>query len=328
MKRKIMSLLVALCLTLALFPAVPAAAAAPVNVTINGVPVQFNQDTGVPFIDSNGRTQVPLRAAMEAMGADVGWNNYDRAASVVRNGGFILDENGETSYCASSVIIPIGEKFIYIDGERTPTDTVALIKDGRTYLPIRAVAEALGAEVIWHGNSRTVAIQIPPKQDESYYWLSGFIGNPMGDIFSAMGYCCGEGWDDETDSPSLVYEKYGIWFCLEMDGPNIICDSPSTYHHPQNKVIAVKSTSEYYICNELHGRMTINELVDQIVTYNYDLISEGYYEDEDGYSKSQYRAELSVPDEWTDEVYSLTYVWVGDVPGPDTKSSYAVLRAN
>ena len=51
----------------------------------------------------------------------------------------------------------------YLDGEAMapqtlPLDAPAFIEDGRTYLPVRFVAENLGATVTWNGDTQTVTI--------------------------------------------------------------------------------------------------------------------------------------------------------------------------
>jgi len=109
-----------------------------VNVVIDGVGVGFNDTTGYPFIDENSRTLVPLRAAMEALGATVSWDSEVRCAIVTKG--------------PTTVNCYIGEACIYRNGTRILNDAAALIKDSRTYLPIRAVAEALDATVSWDGN--------------------------------------------------------------------------------------------------------------------------------------------------------------------------------
>ena len=43
-----------------------------VNISIDGNKVGFTSQSGVPFVDSNSRTQVPLRVTMESFGATVG----------------------------------------------------------------------------------------------------------------------------------------------------------------------------------------------------------------------------------------------------------------
>lgn len=47
---------------------------------------------------------------------------------------------------------------LIIDGKAVSTDPEAFIKDGRTLVPIRLIAEELGAEVNWDNESRTVHI--------------------------------------------------------------------------------------------------------------------------------------------------------------------------
>ena len=122
MRRTLSCLLVLLLL----FTLVPVFAAGTVTVTIDGVPVSYDQSSGVPFIDENDRTQVPLRRTMEFFGCDVSWNPLTRTATVKKD--------------KTKVSVPIGKSYIQVGKEKVPTDTAAQIRDGRTYLPIRAVA--------------------------------------------------------------------------------------------------------------------------------------------------------------------------------------------
>ena len=55
--------------------------------------------------------------------------------------------------------VPIGESYILVNGVRVNNDTAASLKDGRTYLPIRVVLEALGYQVGWDAATRTVLVQ-------------------------------------------------------------------------------------------------------------------------------------------------------------------------
>lgn len=50
------------------------AAGSNINVVINGKNVDFNSNSGYPYIDENYRTMVPLRVTMEATGAAVGYD--------------------------------------------------------------------------------------------------------------------------------------------------------------------------------------------------------------------------------------------------------------
>jgi competence protein ComEC len=124
-----------------------AAAANNVAVTINGAAVQFNQNTGYPFVDSNNRTLVPLRGAMEKYGCNVGWDGSAKTALVEKND--------------RKVKVPLNADYIYVDGKRVQNDTEAINKDGRIYLPIRIVLEAFGAKVNWNNDTSTVVVTAP-----------------------------------------------------------------------------------------------------------------------------------------------------------------------
>ncbi len=55
---------------------------------------------------------------------------------------------------------------ITLDGKDiTPTNSEPFIIDGSTYLPVRAVSEALGLDVQWDGATNTVVLSSTPKQE-------------------------------------------------------------------------------------------------------------------------------------------------------------------
>ena len=114
-----------------------------VGVNIDFTPVSFNESTGYPFIDGNGRTLVPLRAAMEAFGASVVWDNEQHAA--------IITKGLQTVVCVQD------ENCIYLGGTKIDNDSATIIQNGRLYLPIRVVLEAFGAEVSWNGDVNVVS---------------------------------------------------------------------------------------------------------------------------------------------------------------------------
>lgn len=52
---------------------------------------------------------------------------------------------------------------MYVDGQRVNTSSEPFIYNGSTYLPVRAISEALGEEVYWDGNTKSVYIGERPK---------------------------------------------------------------------------------------------------------------------------------------------------------------------
>ena len=133
-----------LALLLALASTSFASAETVISVDIDGSEVVFDESSGQPFIDENDRTQVPFRKTLEAFGATVDWDSKNKTA--------IAEKNGIT------VLVPIGADYIYKNGEKITNDTKSLIKNGRTYLPIRIVLEAFWADVSWEAATKTVIV--------------------------------------------------------------------------------------------------------------------------------------------------------------------------
>ncbi|MDD3023581.1 MAG: peptidoglycan DD-metalloendopeptidase family protein [Syntrophomonadaceae bacterium] len=149
MKRKIAAFTVVFML---LF--MSSASAYAVDINIDDMNVEFCGHTGIPFIDSNHRTQVPLRITMESLGAEVDWNQ-DTQTVVVKKDDIMVE-------------VPIGKYYILKNGQQIPNDTVAAIRGGRTFIPIRAVLEAFGTEVGWEKETQTVTID-----SQSFYGSDG-----------------------------------------------------------------------------------------------------------------------------------------------------------
>ncbi len=107
---------------------------------VNGSPVTID---AAPVI-VNGRTMLPIRFTAEALGAEVEWVETERKVIITK---------GDTN-----IVIFIGSEYAYINGEAVKLDAAAFIEGNRTYLPLRFVAEALGADVVWDADARTVTV--------------------------------------------------------------------------------------------------------------------------------------------------------------------------
>ena len=142
-KVKKRALSIALVLAMLLSLSVTAFAAQnDVSIELDGKKVAFTSESGKPFVDVNGRTQVPLRVVMEQYGCDVKWDSMSSTAIITKG--------------STTVTVPIGKGYITVNGKNVPMDTAALVQDGHTYLPIRAVLEAFGANVKWDNGKVSV----------------------------------------------------------------------------------------------------------------------------------------------------------------------------
>ena len=92
-------------------------------------------NTEVAPLIENGRTLVPVRFVCEAFGGTASWNSDSRIVTLSASG--------------KEISAKIGEKTLFVNGEAKEIDASATISEGRTLLPLRAVAEALGKEVFW-----------------------------------------------------------------------------------------------------------------------------------------------------------------------------------
>ncbi|MTI82343.1 MAG: copper amine oxidase N-terminal domain-containing protein [Firmicutes bacterium] len=96
-----------------------------------------------PFIE-NSRTFVPIRYLSNALGVvdkHIGWESPT----------VTLDQPG-----MPVVELAVGSKEIVSDDQAETMDVAPLLTEGRTYLPARWVAEALGYEVAWDGENNVV----------------------------------------------------------------------------------------------------------------------------------------------------------------------------
>jgi hypothetical protein len=116
-------------------------AGAQIQVEVNRRPVAF---TGAQPARVGGRVLIPLRAVVEALGAEVRW---EAATQTVRGG------RGERQFSLS-----IGSRSASVNGAPVTLDVPAQLMGGTTMVPLRFVAEALGAEVQWNAAAQQVVI--------------------------------------------------------------------------------------------------------------------------------------------------------------------------
>ena len=114
------------------------------NSIKRGVCWYIDHFDAVPFI-SNGRVMVPVRGVMEEFGATVEWLPATSQVSI--------------KYKDKNVKLKIGSKTAEVNGKAVTLDVPATIKDGRTFIPTRFVAEQLGLKVGWNEQYRYAYIR-------------------------------------------------------------------------------------------------------------------------------------------------------------------------
>lgn len=103
----------------------------------------------------NGRTMLPIRLVAEKLGASISWDGSTETVTIIKDKKKIDIVIGGNN---AKVWDPWVNDFVS-DSHLLPLDAPAFIEDGRTYLPVRFVAENLGASVTWDGDTQTVTIK-------------------------------------------------------------------------------------------------------------------------------------------------------------------------
>ena len=116
-----------------------------IRVLIDGTAIEFD----VPPQIVSGRTLVPMRAIFEALDAKVEWDGEAQVVTAYTKWGNIMT-------------LTVGSTHIYIDGVKEQMDIAPIIQDGRTLVPARFVAQALGYEVHWDAVNSNVLINTNP----------------------------------------------------------------------------------------------------------------------------------------------------------------------
>lgn len=143
--KKILSVILAVGMLLSIGVTSFADTGEKVTVTLDGTEVFFHD--AQPFIDVRDRTLVPIRFVSEAMGAKVDWENDTRTV--------IIKKDKDT------IKYTIGDMKAYLNDEIRVFDTYGLLKEDRTFVPLRFISEMLSCDVDWSDATRTVTIVSP-----------------------------------------------------------------------------------------------------------------------------------------------------------------------
>jgi len=105
----------------------------------------------VPEVPGAGRTFLPIRPVVESLGGQISWFETDRRVEI---------RSGE-----NNIVLWLGNPNALVNGQPVQIDqeagVVPYVSRGRTMLPLRFVAEALGAKVFWSWKTQGITIVYP-----------------------------------------------------------------------------------------------------------------------------------------------------------------------
>ena len=200
----------AICLSLLMLMILSTASIAkdePIKIYVNKEIIPSDQ---APII-KNSRVLVPLRVIAENLGATVAYEAKEKRVNINK------DE--------MSMTLVIGDDTIwYSDKEKSgpvAIDAPAEIQNGRTMVPLRAVAELFDMNVKWDGKKRAVYID---NQTENQYTIT--LKNAGLKVMDALkqkgplpeGTYVGEAITEEIDFEGAKVKGYAV--TLRKDNPN------------------------------------------------------------------------------------------------------------
>lgn len=116
-----------------------------IGTFIKGIEVDYDKYDGVKPKIENGRTLVPIRAIAEIYEAAVIWDEENQTITITK------DE--------TVIIMQIDNLSAKINDEEVPLEVAPKMIKNRTLVPIRFVLEALGLDVEWDQESRTIIVE-------------------------------------------------------------------------------------------------------------------------------------------------------------------------
>lgn len=165
---------------------VPAYANNDVRIKVDG-----KELTDAQAILQDGTTLLPVRSVSTALGGEVMWDNATKSVTVLK------DEKIITAI--------IGEKFILENGSAVNVSTPAQVIDGRTYIPLRVMGEALDCNITWVNETKTVEISNSPTDTKTSSTVKQDL---FGDTVI----------ESQHALPEEVYMKYGEIVLLPVEG--------------------------------------------------------------------------------------------------------------
>jgi N-acetylmuramoyl-L-alanine amidase len=199
----------------------------PVSISVNNNLIET--ENGGILIDNT--TYVPVRFLANAIGiTNISWNDYDRSATLVFNNK-TLTLYTEKNYC-------------FLNGEKLNLENNIILRNKRTLVPLRFIAEIFECNVKWDSMLYIAEItkhgtDVPDKLVEDEYtkndilWLARLIeaessGEPLQGKIAVGNVVLNR--VKSKDFPDNIYDvifdrKYGIQF--QPTANNAIINSPS-----------------------------------------------------------------------------------------------------
>lgn len=123
-----------------------------IAVELDGRPLQ----TETPPVLVSGSVLLPIRDVFEALGAKLVWDDDSKTVTATRG--------------QMTLVYRIGDPTALLNGQTFTLPVPGQIMDGYSLVPLRFVSEALGCDVVWDGEHRTVRITSAFTYETTVAW--------------------------------------------------------------------------------------------------------------------------------------------------------------
>lgn len=188
-----------------------------ISLNVNGreiAPCDVSGSPTEPFIRNlDGSTYLPVRAVAGALGLNVGWSDETSTVMLTSDGSLNMSQSSPVkSNRAVNTLLTYRNIRVTLDGQVVTLKNVTgqtiepFIMNGSTYIPVRAVAAALGCEVGWDDRTSTVILVSEQKTLEQRILMYQIKAN-QGDAEAAynLGCCYYYGQGVPQDYEEAVY---------------------------------------------------------------------------------------------------------------------------
>ena len=158
--KKITALVLSIIMMLAFATGVQAEAK-PVSVWFNNEEIQFGDQA--PIIEK-GTTLVPVRAFLEKLGFEIGWDDENKVVTASKN--------------SLNITLQINNNTALVNDDEYTLTVAPKILNKNTLVPLRFIAEAAGYEVLWSQELRIAAI-FEVEASRGFLWKVEQNGNTV-----------------------------------------------------------------------------------------------------------------------------------------------------
>ena len=234
------------------------------NLTIDGETFPIDESGSVAYVE-NGRTMMPVRGIAEAIGAEVSYDNDTQTVTV---------ENEDTM-----IAMTIGENEMEVNGQSVMLLNAPEIKDERTMLPVRDVAEALDCEVEWQQETQTATFT------RAYQTKRVIVNSEQADVGNAIDYFSADG-KTVIQFESIDDAKK----CVEINSQKGLTAEPDYIRTIQGlswgyDMIGGES---YYNQTSYYGGSAIVAVIDSGIDYTHEMFKNRIVDGHDFYFNDNY----------------------------------------